>query len=202
MKIQVTVSPLISGAPLLGTFTMSDLLLFSREKSVSGIAVAKDSGREFDLAILEGDPEGAIFTDEKGSLYGDQAVLLISGNEIFKLYFVNAELVKEVVMGCRIQTNGHLSHKMNAIPEVGKKSEGLGILTLIIRRDNKPQNGMRVSIRNKGRIVGSDITIQDGSVGFKLLYGTYDCIVQDRNQTITSFKIQFHDDGEKITLDM
>ena len=202
MKIQEIIATLISGSPPLGTFTMSDLLEFSRSNSIDGMAVAKDSGREFDLAILAGEPEGAVFSDEKGSLYGDKAVLLISGNESFALYRVNADLIKEVIAGCRIQQKGHLTNRMDKIQEIGRKSEGLGVLTLTILRNNKPQNGVRVTIRNNGQTVGSDITTQDGSVGFKLLYGMYDCIVQDRNQKITSFHLQFHETNAKMSLDL
>ena len=70
----------------------------------------------------------------------------------------------------------------DVLPEIGRKSQGMGVLSLAVQRDREPQNGLRVSIRSDGEIVGSDITTGDGSVGFRVLYGEYDCIVQDRNQ--------------------
>jgi len=48
----------------------------------------------------------------------------------------------------------------------------------------------------------SDVTTEDGSVGFKVLYGDYDCIVQDRNQMITSFQIKFKEANPKNILEL
>ena len=88
------------------------------------------------------------------------------------------------------------------LPEIGRKSQGMGVLTLVIRRDREPQNGIRVSIRKDGKIVGSDVTTEDGSVGFKVLHGDYDCIVQDRSQQITSFRIKFNEENPKNILEL
>jgi hypothetical protein len=46
------------------------------------------------------------------------------------------------------------------------------------------------------------VTTEDGSVGFKVLYGDYDCIVQDRNQQITSFRIKFNETNPKNILEL
>ena len=77
------------------------------------------------------------------------------------------------------------------MPEFGKKNAGLGVFTLTIMRKDEPQNGVWVSLRKEGKIVGSDVTTEDGSVAFKLMHGKYDVIVQDRNQQITNFHVLF-----------
>jgi hypothetical protein len=60
-----------------------------------------------------------------------------------------------------------------------------------VQKDGKPANGIRVSIRKDGGIVGSDITTDQGEVGFRVAFGDYDCILQDRTQTVTKYRIHF-----------
>ena len=190
MKIKDLIENILKGSQYLGTFTLPELFSFAKSGSVSGIAVAKEGGKELYLAMISGEPECAIYIDEKGELYSDKAVMMVTGHEKFVLCEVKPDIVEAVVMGCRIFEKSHLRKSINyVLPEIGRKSEGIGVLTLVVQRDREPQNGVRVSIRREGKIVGSDVTTEDGSVGFKVLYGDYDCIVQDRNQMITSFRM-------------
>ena len=106
-------------------------------------------------------------------------------------------------MGSRIFEKMHLKKSLpSLIPEIGKKSEGMGVLTLTIQRDSIPQNGMSVSIRSEGKIFGNDITTDEGTVSFKLAHGKYSCIVMDRSQNITTFYISFDVSHSKILLDL
>jgi hypothetical protein len=203
MKIQDLIENILKGSQYLGTFTLPDLLQFASTRKVNGIAVAKETEKEYYLAFLAGEPEGAIFVDEKGTLYGDKAVMMITGHEKFVLCDVSADLVDAVVMGCRIFDKSHIRKSITyIIPEIGRKSAGMGVLTLTVRRDTAPQNGVRVSIRKDGKIVGSDVSTQDGTVSFKVMYGEYDCIVQDRNQMLTTFHVRFDDNNNKMILDL
>ncbi len=183
MKIQEMIDTILKESQSLGTFSLPELFRFAAKGNVNGIAVSRKDETQQYLAILAGEAEGAIFIDEKGTLYGDKAVMLITGVGSFTLYDVNPELVEAVVAGCRIFEKAHLKKADSYdIPEFGRKSAGVGVFTLIIQRNNEPQNGVRVSLRKEGKVVGSDITTRDGSVGFKLVHGKYDVIVQDRNQ--------------------
>jgi hypothetical protein len=203
MKIQDLIENILKGSQYMGTFTLPELFSFIKAGSVNGIAVSKEGGKDLYLAIINGEAEGAIFLDEKGELYGDKAVMMVTGHEKFVLCEVKQDVVEAVVMGCRIFEKSHLRKSINyVLPEIGKKSQGMGVFTLVIQRDREPQNGVRVSIRRDGKIVGSDVTTEDGSVGFKVLYGDYDCIVQDRNQPITSFHIKFSEANPKIILEL
>jgi hypothetical protein len=203
MKIQELIGTLLAGSTRLGTYTLPELIKFTQSKSINGIAVAVSGDREFDLAFLIGEPEGAILIDEKGTLYGDKAVMLLSGTENFELYDVKQDLVEAVVVGCRILEKGHISKSsMDIIPEIGKKSDGLGVLSIAVQRNGEPQNGVRVSIRKDMQMICSDVTTQNGTVGFKLLYGKYDCIVQDRAMMISTFHIIFDVGHTRITLEI
>ena len=43
-------------------------------RRINAIAVAKDGNREYYLAFLNGEPEGALYVDSEGPLFGDNAV--------------------------------------------------------------------------------------------------------------------------------
>jgi len=203
MKIQELIGTLLAGSTRLGSFTLPELVKFTQLKSTNGIAVAVGGDREFDLAILDGEPEGAILIEEKGTLYGDKAVMLLSGNEKFELYDVKRDLVEAVVVGCRIMEKGHICKTgMDIIPEIGRKSDGLGVVSISVQRSGEPQNGVWVSIRKEGQMICNDITTQNGTVGFKLLFGKYDCVVQDRNMMIHTFHIIFDPGHMRITLEI
>jgi hypothetical protein len=203
MKIQEVIGTLLARSTRLGTFTLPELMNFVQSQSIDGIAVAVSGNREFDLAILHGEPEGAILIEEKGTLYGDKAVMLLSGNEKFELYSVQQDYVEAVVLGCRILEKGHIrKSSIDTIPEIGKKSNGLGVLSIAVQRSGEPQNGVWVSIRKNGQMICNDITTQNGTVGFKLLYGKYDCVVQDRTMMIHTFHIIFDVGHTRITLEI
>ena len=192
MKIQEMIGKILTGSPPLGTFPFPELLRVAAKGKTNGIAVFKEDEKEQFLAFLAGDAEGAIFIDEKGTLYGDNAVMLFTGEELLTLYDVNPELVEAVVAGCRLFEKAYLKKgKSFDMPEFGKKSTGIGIYTLTVKRDDIPQNGVRVSIRKEGKVVGSDVTTRDGSVGFRIMHGKYDVIVQDRNQHLTTYHAVF-----------
>jgi hypothetical protein len=203
MKIKELIGTLLADSSRVGTFALPDLIKYAQSQRINGIAVAVTGDREFDLAFQDGEPEGAVLSDEKGTLYGDKAIMLLSGDAKFDLYSVNRDLVDRVAVGCRILEKGHLRKTgMEIIPEIGKKSEGLGVVSIAVQRNGEPQNGVRVSMRRAGQILANDVTTQNGMVSFKLLFGKYDCVVQDRTQMIHTFHIIFDPKHTRITLEI
>ncbi|MDO9323911.1 MAG: hypothetical protein Q7T80_03030 [Methanoregula sp.] len=197
------IDTILKGSQPLGTFPLPELMRFAAKGSINGIAASMENEKQQYLAILAGEPEGAIFLDEKGTLYGDKAVMLITGAELFTLYDVNPELVDAVVAGSRVFEKSHLKKgDRYEIPEFGKKSAGVGVFTLTIQKNDEPQNGVRVSLRKEGKVVGSDVTTRDGSVGFKLVHGKYDVIVQDRNQNLSTFHVRFEESSPQKILQL
>lgn len=196
---------ILKGSKSLGTFTLDELLQYTTTRNTNGIAVAGDgdNSRQQYLAFLAGEPEGAIFIDDNGTLYGDKAVMLIDGDETFVLYDVPVDIVDSLIMGCRIFEKTHIKTRTKyLVPEIGMKNVGIGVLSITICRGNVPLNGLRVSIRKEGQIVGSDVTTGDGSVNFRVKHGDYTCIVQDRSQTVTNFPIVFDESHATIILDL
>lgn len=203
MKIQELIGNIIKNAKNLGTRELPELLAFALKNHATGIAVAKEPERELYLAFVNGEPEGAIYIDEKGTLYGDKAVMMLTDRESYAFYEVAADIVDTLIMGCRIFEKSHLRKSVpSLVPEVGRKNVALGVLTIIVRHGSEHPNGIRVSVRKDGKIVGTDVTTDDGTVSFKLLHGVYDCILQDRNQMVTTRRLTFDDGNTTITLDL
>ena len=201
MKIRDMLGTILKSSTPRGTYVTPELIRLAKTGSLTGIAAAADDGRELYLAIMGGETEGAIIIDEKGELFGDKAIMLITGNEQFTFYDVDREIVEAVAMGCRVFDKSHLrTTKSYDIPEIGTKSSGIGNLALVVMHDGEPANGIRVSIRKDGKIVGSDITTGDGSVGFRVMHGGYDIVLQDRSQMITTRRITFSEGNSKIIL--
>ena len=201
MKIQEILENVLKGSKYLGTYDLQTLLQFVATHGTYGIAVAKGVGKELYIAIIQGEPEGAIYVDEKGVLFGDKAVLMIEEKETFVLNEIKPDLVEALVMSSRIFDKTRLKKSISyVVPEVGWARVGIGNLSIKVVKDDQPQNGLRVSIRKDGKIVGSDITTDDGTVGFKVAYGIYDCIIQDKAQVVTKYHIEFDEKHSSIKL--
>lgn len=203
MKIRDIIEAMLNNAQELGTFTLPALLRTAMEEEKSGLAIVREPDSLSCLAIVRGEPEGAIFVDEHGERFGDTAVMLIPDRKQFKFYEVPQDIIEALVMGCRIFEKNRLKQGLTRdVPEFGRKSEGLGHLTVTVTRGPVPEKGIRVSLRKDGRIVGSDFTSGDGSAGFRVMYGDYDCIVQDKNLQITSFPLHFNETNPIVTLEL
>jgi hypothetical protein len=199
MKIEELLENILKGSRYLGTFPLVELLPFTGTRGINGIAVAKDGVRELYIALLDGEPEGAIYTDDKGVLFGDKAALMITGRESFVLTEIKPDVIEALIMSSRLFNKNRLKKGIaHMVPEIRRSGGGIGILSVTVLKDGAPANGIRVSIRQEGRIVGSDITTSNGNVGFRIAYGEYDCILQDRTQVVMKYRITF-DETHPVT---
>jgi hypothetical protein len=203
MKIHEILENILQGSRYLGTFELPELLQFAATHGVHGIAVFTGGGKELYIAFQGGEAEGAVYIDEKGVLFGDTAVLMITPKEKYVLNENNPEVIEALVMGSRIFDKNRLKKTTSYdVPEIRGPSGGIGILSIVLVKGGDPQNGIRVSLRKDGRIVGSDITTNDGTVTFRVAHGAYDCIVQDKMQTVTKYRIEFDASHASILLKM
>ena len=203
MKIREMMNTLLADSPITGTYPTEELIRVARSLAVTGVAESHDEEKDLYLAFVNGEPEGAIYVDEKGELYGDNAVMMVRGTETFTLHQVRKDFVDATVMGCRVFKKSRLEvTSCNDVPEFGTKSAGLGNLTLVVKKDGEPQNGIRVTLRRDGQIVGSDVTTDDGSAGFRLLFGDYDCVLQDRSGTLVTRHVLFGADNPNVVLEL
>ena len=102
MNIHTLLENILKASQDVGTYPLSDLISTAKSKLISGIAVAKDPEKELYIAFMGGEPQGAVYLDEKGVLFGDQAVLLINGTESFLMKESRKDVIETLIMSSRI----------------------------------------------------------------------------------------------------
>ncbi|OPY37610.1 MAG: hypothetical protein A4E35_01196 [Methanoregula sp. PtaU1.Bin051] len=203
MKITELIGNILRESQNLGTFDLESLLQFSNTRRINGIAVARWDGQELYLAILEGEPEGAVYVDEKGILFGDKAVLMSGGKEMFDLAEVRADIVEALMMSSRIFDKNRLKKNLSyKVPEIKVTGSRIGNISVTVIKDGAPQNGIRVSIRKDGKILASDTTTLDGTARFRIEYGDYDCILQDKALQILKYSVTFDESHLSVCLEI
>ena len=197
------VDVLIREVPPRGTYSYSSLLQTARENGLHGAGISSGRGRKAYLLFLEGEPEGALFSDHKGEIYGNKAIYLIHGDDQFTFYPLNPAVVERIIFGCRIYDKSHFTSSYTlGIPEIGKKTEGIGRLVIVIKREGVPVPDVAVKIRRNGQIVGNDRTGQRGEVSCRLLHGPYEVLIVRSEDDIDVYEFSFSQDLQDKPLDL
>jgi hypothetical protein len=192
MQLLNIMDQFISTGEPIGTYGLQPLLDFMGSEKRNGIGFSDRGGKTFYLFFVEGEPDGALFMDDKGVLLGDKAILQLNGAESFKLYPIDYMRAQHWVMVCRIFDNTHLKRRLSTnLPSLGQRTGGVGLFTLTITRDGEVAQGFNVTVRKDRQVVAADVTNQEGKVTFKLLYGNYDCVVMDRTGRIEIYLFKF-----------
>ena len=187
-----------------GRLTLDELLHHNAVHPPTGIGVFKAKTHTSFLVLLGGEPDGAIFVDEKGTLFGDAAVLRLTGGEEFELHLVAPQIVDALVSRCRVFEKSHLRKNGRLdIPTIGTPTrQRVGVLCLTVRDSRAPLAGAHVSIRKGKLVITSDVTDSGGRVCFRLLNGRYMCVVSDRIGERTRRIIEFHDPQVETCVDI
>ncbi len=204
MDVRGLIDEIIGRSTYLGNSSLDEMLRHATERTISGLGVAGNGNAIFVLAVVGGEPEGALFADEKGSLFGDKAVLQIDGSEEFRLYQVALPVLDALVARCRIYDRSHL--KKSALADIPTIESGMqqriGVLCLTVVNHGRPVGGVHVSLRKGKLVIATDMTTSDGSVCFKLLSGRYTCIVSDKTGDLTRFVIDFAEARHESVVDI
>lgn len=197
------IDEVLSNATFVASYPYDELIRCAQEQGVNGIGVFEEKDRKFFLMFEGGQPEGAIYVDPKGTLFGDKAAYLLSGKETFEFFQVSQPVVNALASRCRVFDKSHLKRRlMEEIPNFGGKKQSPGVLCLIIVRDGATLTGIRVSIKKGRQIIASDMTTSDGKVCFKLLNGKYDCTAVDREQGMYTFMVDFNHRYAETTIEI
>ncbi|HVN66338.1 MAG TPA: hypothetical protein VMT31_06975 [Methanomicrobiales archaeon] len=188
------IDEVLSTSSYVASYGYPELMEYAGSHAVDGIGVHDENDRKFYIVFEAGSPEGVIFSDSKGTLFGDKAAILLTGEESFELFTVSPSIVNALTSRCRIFDKSHVKKRLDDnLPSFGGIHRSPGILCLTLAREGIPQPGIRVSIKKGRQIIASDITTTDGKVCFKLLNGTYDCTAVDRTQEMYTFMVDFND---------
>lgn len=186
-----------------GAFHLSDLIRTAEKRQESGIGVTETGGVTISVLFFHGEPDGAVAIDDKGTLFGDKAVILLKGNEVFEFFPVAPEEIEQAILGCRIFQKGHIKKTMMPnIPQIARRAEGVGQLIITVTEEGRPLPGIHVSLRRRGQVLGSDVTTTEGMAYFKVLFGTYDCAILDREHRIRTYKFEFSRSGSVCRIDL
>jgi len=204
MDINDLVGQILRQSEYEGRFALDELLHHSSAHSLTGIGVSREGAHAFFLVLFGGEPDGAILVDEKGTLFGDAAVLHLTGGEVFELSRVTPPIVEALVSRCRIFEKSHLKKNGRLeIPTIGTHiRQRVGVLCLTVRGNGAPLGGAQVSIRKGKLVITSDVTDSGGRVCFRLLNGRYMCVVSDRNTERTRCIIEFHEPQVEMCVDI
>lgn len=187
-----------------GRFTLDELLHYGTVHSPTGIGVSKEKKHTFFLVFSGGEPNGAMFVDEKGTLFGDAAILHLTGKEEFELSLVTPSIADALVSRCRVFDKSHLKKSGRLdIPIIGTPNrQRVGVLCLTVRDSLAPLAGAHVAIRKGKVVLTSDVTDSGGRVCFRLLNGRYMCVVSDRLGERTRRIIEFHEPQVEACVDI
>ena len=125
MDQQELLENILKGSKYPGTFSLAETLTFAATRRLNAIAVAKEGDGKYYLAFLNGEPEGALYVDAEGALFGDKAVVHIRAGRQYSICEGNPEIIDAFVMGCRIFEKEHI--RMNStcfVPGDRQKKSG------------------------------------------------------------------------------
>ncbi|HPY59470.1 MAG TPA: response regulator [Methanospirillum sp.] len=180
---------IIENTKPLGNWLLPELVREMKSQKLYGIAAtAGAEGFRAFLIFLKGEPEGGIYIDRSGVLYGDRSILFLKNSQNFTFYPTEPEIANRFVTGCRIYDKSHLRvPASNPIPEISSVRKGIGNIIIDISQNGKPAAGLRVTIKSGGKIVGNDVTSPQGQITFQLLYGKYTGVIVNDAGILRSF---------------
>jgi len=187
-----------------GRFAFDELVRYTNRNPLTGIGAFEDKEHSFFLFISGGEPDGAMFVDAKGTLFGDSAILRLTGEEEFEIFAVAPSIVDALVSRCRIFDRSHLKKSGRLeIPTVGTTTQQrIGLLSLIVRDGQTPLAGAHVAIRKGKVVMTSDVTDSEGMVSFRLLNGRYMCVISDRIGERARRIVEFYEPQVKAYVDI
>jgi hypothetical protein len=204
MDIRGLITEIIRQSTYIGSFTLDELLRYSTGHNVGGFGISDSGDTTFMLVIADGEPEGALFVDAKGSLFGDKAVYQLKGSEQFRLYSAAVPIIDALVSRCRIYDRSHI--KRGALTDIPTITTGtkqrIGVLCLTVVDRQIPVAGIHVSIRKGKLVLATDVTTSNGRVCFKLLNGRYTCVISDKTSDATRFVVDFSDAKHESVVDI
>lgn len=197
---------LIADSQGVGPFPLQALLDMAKKKVLFGVAKAVLKDQNWYILFSEGEPDGAVFHDEKGTLFGNKAAYLLKGAEQFNFYPANPQVIERITQGCRVFDKNIFNRGMaRDIPQMKRIGEtGAGVFAMKVEKGGRPVAGQRISIRKGGQIIANDFTSAEGKISFRLLYGRYECVVHSQDLSTKVYEFEFHAGllNQVVTLDI
>ncbi|MCP1662027.1 MAG: hypothetical protein D5R99_07695 [Methanocalculus sp. MSAO_Arc1] len=146
------------------------------------------------VIFISGEPAGAEYTDQAGSIFGDTAVLRLPIRSMYTPLPATAGEAAERARRMRIFHPKRLYAHATIKPEKTARSSdqgGAGTVTISLCEGRWIVPGLRVEIWSRGLIVGSDMPDQSGKASFRLLEGEYECRIRDGIRIVSRKTFQY-----------
>jgi hypothetical protein len=202
MDIMDIINEVLGRSHYLGSFLYYEMAERAEDEA-GALGICVDGKRSSTILFSGGEPSGAIYYDEAGGLYGDQAVLKIQESDEYDLYATDRRVVDLIIARCRVFHKSYFPHHFSSdLPEIGGVRRIPGVLALIITDNDTPREGVRVSVRKGRHVLASDTTTGDGRVSFKLFNGKYDILLVDSADEVATFMVDFKGERSELVIEM
>ncbi len=189
-----------------GNYKAKDLFSYAKTHMISAIAsVTGSEGSRFYLIFLKGEPEGAVYIDKDGPLYGDKSIRFLDQESTYQVYPLTNDTSRRLITGCRIFDTTHLKafSEISIIPDIRPTAgRRIGTAMITIQEHNNPVQGVTVAVKQQGKIVGTDMTSGAGEVRFQLLFGTYDGVIHASGSILKAFRFDFKENNQLVVVDL
>lgn len=186
-----------------GTYGLPDLIGCIRSGGWSGIAVSKADTGESYLLFIAGEPEGALFSDHRGILVGDKAILGMDQKSTYVFHRISPDIVDRLVLWCRIFDKSHVkSGSSGEVIQIGKKRSGIGVLVIAVEKASVPIPGAHLTIRREGHVIGNNRTDYEGKASFRLMFGAYDCALTLKDHQTRLYSFVFTPEHPRMILEI
>lgn len=170
---------------------------------MSGVAVQVSVESRLFLVFVDGEGEGAVYSDSHGELYGDRAVYEIDKDGRFLLYIIDRNTAEKIASGCRIYEKSHLTDDRTTFGLAETTgSGGPARLTFRITHHGLPVSGARVELRGQGGAGIFGVTSPDGDISLTPGKGEYEYSVRGQDLHVYMSRIFFKGIDTRIDLDI
>ncbi len=184
---------------------LSDCILKAVQGKFSGtISCIGVDGMRAHLIFVSGDPAGAEYADEAGTIYGDIAVLRLPTAQIYIASPLSVAEAEGLASSARIyhpeRLYAHAAVKTRNEGSMPAETSGVGRLTIRVAYDQKTPMPLRIEVWSEGRICGTDTLDQNQKASFRLLKGEYECRLREGISVIGRATFRYPGGDMEITL--
>jgi|GEM_PF-2394831 len=184
---------------------LADCILNAVQRGFSGtISSMGIEGVRAQVIFVSGEPAGAEYTDDAGTIYGDIAILRFPTKPMYTLSPLSVAEAESLASSARIyhpeRLYAHAAVKSGMEERSPSDTSGLGRLTIRVDFGRKRPVPLRIEIWSEGRLCGTDTPDQNGKASFRLLEGTYEGRLREGIRLIGKTSFSYPGGDMEITI--
>lgn len=185
--------------------TLADCILKAVQGKFSGtLSCIGVDGVRAHVIFVSGDPAGAEYADDAGTIYGDIAVLRLPTKYIYTASPLSVAEAEDLASCARIyhpeRLYAHAAVKSRSEGSMPAETSGVGRLTIRAAYDQRTPMPLKIELWSDGRICGTDTLDQNQKASFRLLKGEYECRLRKGIRVIGRATFSYPGGDMEITL--